>query len=89
MPKYVEKSRLKSKCFVLGHLKQATTEDIFYGRKTLESNPKKTKHLLPFEAQHKVFSRLLTVSKTRPVDLRSAFLYELSGVPLSIFHSTG
>ena len=57
--------------------------------KPLKVIQKKTKHLLPFEAQHKVFSRLLTVSKTRPVDLRSAFLYELSGVPLSIFHSTG
>ena len=68
-------------------LRQATTEDIFYSRKTLESNPKNEK-LTSFKAHHNIFPRLLTVCKTKTVDLRSVLSYELSGVSLSIFHST-
>ena len=71
----------RSECFFLRHrLTKATTEDIFYSRKTLESNPK-NETFSSFEAQHNLFSRLLTVSKTRTVDLRST--------PLSISYSIG
>ena len=47
---YVERSER----FILRHLTQATTEDIFYSRKFLESNPK-CKTLTSFRAQHNFF----------------------------------
>ena len=81
--------RLKDeRCFILGHLIQATNEDIFHSRKSLERNPKK-ETLNSFEAQHNLFLWLSTLSKTKTVDLRSVISYRLLGVPLSIFHSTG
>ena len=48
----------------------------------------KSEALTSFKAQHNLFLRLLTVSKTKTVDLRNVVLYELSGLPLSIFQST-
>ena len=44
----------RSERFILRHLTQATTEDIFYIRKFLEINPK-SKTLTSFKAQHNLF----------------------------------
>ena len=36
-----------------------------------------------------LFSRIITVSSARKIDLKSVMSYELSSVPLSLFHATG
>ena len=74
-----------SERFILRHFTQATTEDIFYSRKTLESNPKHETST----SFNITFLRLLTVSKTKTVDLKSVLSHLFSVVPLSIFYPIG
>ena len=40
--------------FILGHLTQATIEDILHGQNTIESNPK-NETLTSFRAQHNLY----------------------------------
>ena len=41
------------------------------------------------KTQQNFFNRLLTVSRSRQVDLKEVLKFELTSVPLSIFHLSG
>ena len=49
----------------------------------------KNETVTTLEGLQNLFSRLITVSTTRKIDLKSVLSYELSAVPLSLFHVTG
>ena len=50
---------------------------------------KKKNETVILKNQQNIFSRLLSVSSARPIDLKGVFSHELSAIPLSLFHSTG
>ena len=50
---------------------------------------RKNEPAIIFKNQQSLFSRLLSVSTFRPVDLKATLTYELSAVPLSLFHPGG
>lgn len=51
--------------------------------------PRQNEATLILKTQQNLFSRLLSVSSTRHVDMKSVLCHELSAVPLSIFHPNG
>ena len=50
---------------------------------------RKNEAAITLKGHHNLFLRLITVSASRQIDLKSVLSYELAAVPLSLFHPTG
>ena len=58
------------------------------GDKVVKVN-RKNQSIATIKSHQNLFSKLLTVSSSRNIDLKSILTYELSAVPLSLFYTTG
>ena len=58
------------------------------GNKPLKIS-RKSEPVIILKKHQNLFSRLITVSMSREIDLKDVLAHELSAVPLSIFHPTG